>query len=133
MAFGFSNNNSNTHKSRLNDWFNTGSTIGNGAMSYASTGNTPWGAIAKGAKGLYGLGTGHNDSNYSDLEEGIIYPAQGAAIGTSIMPGWGTLGGALYGLGYAFKDDLGLKDNNWFTTMTFPIGMGDEHKGIIQL
>ena len=38
---------------------------------------------------------------------------------------WGTLDGALYGLGYSFKDDLGLKDSNFLTQMLFPIGMGD--------
>ena len=36
-------------------------------------------------------------------------------------------------LGYSFKDDLGLDDNDFLTTMLFPIGMGDEHNGIIQL
>jgi hypothetical protein len=38
---------------------------------------------------------------------------------------WGALGGALYGLGYSFKDDLGMKDSNFLTQITHPIGMGD--------
>lgn len=130
MSYGF--NNGTSHKSRLNDWFNTGSTAANGIGSWMSTGNTPWGAIAKGAKGLYGLTTGHNDSNYSDFEEPFVYTLQGAGQGASFGP-WGALGGALYGLGYGFKDDIGLKDNNWLTTMLFPIGMGDDHKGLIQV
>ena len=45
-------------------------------------------------------------------------------MGASFGP-WGALGGALYGLGYSFKDDLGLKDSNFLTQMLFPIGMGD--------
>ena len=129
--FGFSNNDNN-HSSRLNDWFGAGQSAAGGIGSYMSTGNTPWGAIASVAKKGYGAATGHNDSNYSDLEEEIVYPLQGAAIGSMFGP-WGALGGALYGLGYGFKDDIGLKDNNWFTNMLFPIGMGDEHKGIIQM
>lgn len=88
-------------------------------------GGTPWGTIASVGKKAYKAFTNHDDSNYSDLEESIIYPAQGAAIGNSIVPGWGALGGALYGLGYSFKDDLGLKDSNFLTQMMFPIGMGD--------
>ena len=57
---------------------------------------------------------------------------QGAATGSMFGP-WGALGGALYGLGYSFKDDIGLDDNNWLTTLLFPIGMGDEHQGIISV
>lgn len=95
-------------------------------------GGTPWGLIGKVAKGGYNLGTGQDDTEYSDLEEGIIYPLQGASTGAQFGP-WGALGGALYGLGYGFKDDVGLKDNDWLTTILFPIGMGDEHQGLIQL
>ena len=124
--------NDNSHSSRLNDWFNIGNTAGSGIGSYMGTGNTPWGAIAKGAKGLYGALTGHNDDNYSDLEEPFVYTAQGAGTGSMFGP-WGALGGALYGLGYSFKDDIGLKDNKWYTDVLFPIGMGDKHKGLIQL
>ena len=131
MSYGFSNNN-NSHSSRLNDWFGTGKKAASGIGSYFSTGNTPWGAIGAVGKGVYNLGTGHNDSNYSDLEEGVIYPLQGASMGASFGP-WGALAGGLYGLGYGFKDDVGLKDNDWLTTMLFPIGMGDEHRGIMKL
>ena len=75
----------------------------------------------------YNLISGKNDKKYSDLEEAIIYPLQGASIGASYSGGnpWGALGGALYGLGYSFKDDLGLKDSNFLTQLIFPIGMGD--------
>jgi hypothetical protein len=131
--------NSDNKGSRVNDWFNTGKSGAGLFNSYTGgswgSGGTPWGAIADFAKSGYGAATGHNDSNYSDFEEAFVYPLQGAgkAAGYSGGNPWATLGGALYGLGYAFKDDLGLKDNNWFTTLTFPIGMGDEHKGIIQL
>lgn len=133
--FGF--NNDNTHSSRLNDWFNLGkqgTSLFNSYQggSWGSSG-TPWGAIADFAKTGYGAVTGHNDSNYSDFEEPFVYTLQGAGKGASLGGGWGALGGALYGLGYGFKDDIGLKDNNWLTTMLFPIGMGDEHKGLIQV
>ena len=123
----------NSHNSRLNDWFGTGKSAIGGIGSYMQTGNTPWGAIASVAKKGYGAATGHNDSNYSDLEESVVYPLQGAANGFSFGGPWGALGGALYGLGYSFKDDLGLKDNKWYTNMLFPIGMGDEHNGLIRM
>ena len=129
--FGFGDNNK-SYSSRLNDWLGTGSSAASGIQSYMGTGNTPWGAIGAVAKKGYGAATGHNDSNYSDLEEGIVYPLQGASMGAQFGP-WGALGGALYGLGYGFKDDIGLKDNNWLTNVLFPIGMGDEHKGLIQM
>ena len=71
----------------------------------------------------------HDNHNkvVSDLEEAIIYPLQGASIGASYSGGnpWGALGGALYGLAYSFKEDLGLKDSNFLTQLIFPIGMGD--------
>lgn len=130
MAYSLSNNKS--HSSRLNDWLGTGQSAASGVGSYMSTGNTPWGAIGAVAKKGYGALTGHNDSNYSDLEESMVYPLQGAATGSMFGP-WGALGGALYGLGYSFKDDLGLKDNKWYTNILFPIGLGDDHKGIIQM
>ena len=83
--------------------------------------------IASAAKNGYNSISGHGDKDYSDLEESIIYPLQGAAMGASYSGGnpWAALGGALYGLGYSFKDDLGLKDSNFLTQMLFPIGMGD--------
>jgi hypothetical protein len=95
-------------------------------------GNTPWGAIASFAKSGYNTISGKNDKDYSDMEQSMIYPLQGASKGASFGP-WGALGGALYGLGYSFKDDIGLKDNNFLTNILFPIGMGDEHKGFIQV
>ena len=54
----------------------------------------------------------------------LIYPLQGATKGAQFGP-WGALGGALYGLGYSFKDDLGLKDSNFLTQILFPLDMGD--------
>lgn len=86
--------------------------------------SVPWGAIAGIAKQGYNKISGHDDEEYSDVEESVIYPLQGAAIGSSFGP-WGAAGGALYGLGYSFKDDLGLKDSNFLTQVLFPIGMGD--------
>ena len=92
----------------------------------ASIGSSlPWGAIANAGKSLYNNISGHSPKEYSDTEQGVIYPLQGAANGFSLGGPWGALGGALYGLGYAFKDDLGLKDSNFLTQMLFPIGMGD--------
>lgn len=95
-----------------------------GYNQYQSTGKTPWSAIASAGKGIYNVASGKNDKNYSDTEESIIYPLQGAAAGSNFGP-WGALGGALYGLGYSFKDDIGLKDSNFFTQLLFPIDMGD--------
>lgn len=118
--------------SRLNDWKNFGGKVvnlfgklkGSTSASGSTGGGTPWGAIGSVAKSGYNAITGHNDKNYSDLEESVIYPLQGASIGSTFGP-WGALGGALYGLGYSFKDDLGMKDSNFLTQMLFPIGMGD--------
>lgn len=95
-----------------------------GTSSYMRTGKTPWGAIGAVAKQGYNTISGKDDKDYSDLEESIVYPLQGASIGASFGP-WGALGGALYGLGYSFKDDLGMKDSNFLTKMIFPIGLGD--------
>ena len=74
---------------RLNDWKDFGGKVidlfGNlkGTTSKSGSGSgTPWGAIAGVAKSGYNAITGHNDKNYSDLEEGIIYPLQGASIGS---------------------------------------------------
>ena len=95
-------------------------------------GSTPWGAIGSFAKGGYNSVSGHDDSDYSDLEQSTIYPMQGASKGAQFGP-WGAAAGALYGLGYSFKDDIGLKDNDWLTDIIFPIGMGDEHRGLITI
>jgi hypothetical protein len=108
-----------------------GSAVGDAVNSEVgggfSGGSLPWGAIASVAKGGYNTISGHNDKDYSDLEESIIYPLQGAgkAAGYSGGNPWAALGGALYGLGYSFKDDLGLKDSNFLTQMLFPLDMGD--------
>lgn len=90
----------------------------------SSGGGVPWAMIGSLAKGGYNSISGKDDKDYSDTEESVIYPLQGASMGASFGP-WGALGGALYGLGYSFKDDLGLKDSNFLTQMLFPIGMGD--------
>ena len=90
----------------------------------SSGSGVPWAMIGGLAKGGYNSISGKDDKDYSDTEESVIYPLQGASMGASFGP-WGALGGALYGLGYSFKDDLGLKDSNFLTQMLFPIGMGD--------
>lgn len=120
----YNNANNNETLGKINNIFNTGL---KGGISYTRTGKTPWGAIGAVGKQGYNLISGKDDKNYSDLEEGIIYPLQGASIGASFSGGnpWGAIGGALYGLGYSFKDDLGLKDSNFLTQLIFPIGMGD--------
>lgn len=93
----------------------------------SSGSSVPWAMIGGLAKGGYNSISGKDDKDYSDTEEAIIYPLQGASMGASYSGGnpWGALGGALYGLAYSFKDDLGLKDSNFLTQMLFPIGMGD--------
>ena len=90
----------------------------------SSGGGVPWAMIGGLAKGGYNSISGKDDKDYSDTEESVIYPLQGASLGASFGP-WGAAAGALYGLGYSFKDDLGLKDSNFLTQMLFPIGMGD--------
>ena len=90
----------------------------------SSGGGVPWAMIGGLAKGGYNSISGKDDKDYSDTEESIIYPLQGASMGASFGP-LGALGGALYGLGYSFKDDLGLKDSNFLTQLLFPVGMGD--------
>jgi len=106
---------------------------GGSGGSSGGGGGVPWGAIANGVKSGYNTILDKKDENgyddYSDMEETIIYPLQGAAQGSALGP-WGALGGALYGLGYSFKDDIGLENNNWLTDLIFPIGMGDEHQGL---
>ena len=125
------NNNSSNNSGRLNDWMNFGGNVVDlvgsfkgGVTKTGSGGGMPWGAIGSVVKSGYNAITGHNDKDYSDLEESIIYPLQGAATGSKFGP-WGAAGGALYGLGYSFKDDLGMKDSNFLTQLLFPIGMGD--------
>jgi hypothetical protein len=100
------------------------SNFGGGSSSGGGGGSVPWALIANTGKKGYNAIAKKDDKDYSDLEESIIYTAQGAGNGASFGP-WGALGGALYGLGYSFKDDLGLKDSNFFTQLTFPIDMGD--------
>lgn len=89
-----------------------------------SGGGTPWALIGALAKSGYNTATDQTDKDYSDTEESIIYPLQGASMGAQFGP-WGALGGALYGLGYSFKDDLGMKNSNFLTQITHPIDMGD--------
>jgi hypothetical protein len=92
----------------------------------------PWGAIGAGAKMGYNTILGKDDTEYSDAEQSTIYPLQGASTMSKFGP-WGALGGALYGLGYSFKDDIGLKDNDFLTDLIFPVGMGDGHQGFMQI
>lgn len=107
-----------------------------GGSGGSGGGGTPWGAIGQGAKTGYNTIFQKTDENgyddYSDFEEPIVYAGQGASQMAQFGP-WAALGGALYGLGYGFKDDVGLEDNNWLTDIIFPIGMGDEHQGFISL
>ncbi len=117
----YNNTNNNENLNKVNNIFNTGL---KGSMNYARTGRTPWGAIGAIGKQSYNLLSGKDDKDYSDTEESVIYPLQGASIGANFGP-WGALGGALYGLGYSLKDDVGLKDSNFLTQLIFPIGMGD--------
>lgn len=100
--------------------------IGSNGGGGFSASSAPWGMIANTGKSIYNGISGKSPKEYSDLEQSTIYPIQGAANGFSLGGPWGALGGALYGLGYSFKDDLGLKDSNFLTQLLFPIGMGDE-------
>ena len=113
-----------------------GFTSGGSGAGASGGGGVPWGAIASGVKTGFDTLFDKKDENgyddYSDFEQTMIYPGMGAAYGSTFGP-WGALGGAAYGLGYSFKDDIGLDDNNWLTTMIFPIGMGDEHQGLLSL
>ena len=112
----------------INSSMSSGSGSSGGFLSKfkggSSGGGVPWAMIGSLAKGGYNSISGKDDKDYSDTEESVIYPLQGASMGAQFGP-WGALGGALYGLGYSFKDDLGLKDSNFLTQMLFPIGMGD--------
>ena len=103
-----------------------GNQVGNlfSKWKFGSGGKTPWSAIGSTTKSGYNMISGKDDKDYADLEESIIYPLQGASAGASFGP-WGALGGALYGLGYSFKDDIGMKDSNFLTQLMFPINMGD--------
>lgn len=83
-------------------------------------------AIANLAKSGYNVISDKEDKDYSDLEEGIIYPLQGASIGSMWGP-YGALGGALYGLTYSLKDDLGFKDSNFLTKLKYPIDLGGDY------
>lgn len=93
-----------------------------------SGGGTPWALIGSLAKGGYNSISGKDDKDYSDVEESVIYPLQGASMGAQFGP-WGALGGALYGLSYGFKDDtnkwVGIKDGSFWDKLRHPIGMGD--------
>ena len=112
----------------INSSMSSGSSSSDGFLSKfkggSSGGGVPWAMIGGLAKGGYNSISGKDDKDYSDTEESVIYPLQGASMGAQFGP-WGAAAGALYGLGYSFKDDLGLKDSNFLTQMLFPIGMGD--------
>ena len=112
----------------INGSMSSGSGSSGGFLSKFNGGSSgsgvAWAMIGGLAKGGYNSISGKDDKDYSDTEESIIYPLQGASMGASFGP-WGALGGALYGLGYSFKDDLGLKDSNFLTQLLFPVGMGD--------
>ena len=117
--------------SAITDAINSNMTSGSGnngsflsKFKGGSSGGVPWAMIGGLAKGGYNSISGKDDKDYSDTEESVIYPLQGASMGAQFGP-WGAAAGALYGLGYSFKDDLGLKDSNFLTQMLFPIGMGD--------
>lgn len=119
--------------SAITDAINSNMSSGSGSSSDgflskfkggSSGGGVPWAMIGGLAKGGYNSISGKDDKDYSDTEESVIYPLQGASMGAQFGP-WGAAAGALYGLGYSFKDDLGLKDSNFLTQMLFPIGMGD--------
>lgn len=101
-----------------------GTEVNTGSAGGGFASNVPWAAIGQFAKKGYNSISGTNDKDYSDVEESVIYPLQGASMGAQFGP-WGALGGALYGLGYSFKDDLGMKDSNFLTQILHPIGMGD--------
>lgn len=113
-----------TNNSRMNSLQGAISNGANAFSGFKGGGGTPWGAIAGAGKNTYNFITNKTPSEYSDTEQSIIYPLQGAAMGSRFGP-LGAAAGALYGLGYSFKDDIGLKDSNFFTKLLFPIGMGD--------
>lgn len=115
----------NSSGSAISDSINSYVNSGSGGAS-SSGGGTPWALIGALGKAGYNGITGHDDKDYSDTEESIIYPLQGASMGAQWGP-WGALGGALYGLGYSLKDDIGLKDSNFMTKALFPIDMGGDY------
>lgn len=80
--------------------------------------NAGWGAIGGIGAGLYdNFITGDSES---DLDESITDTLKGFSIGANFGP-WGMLGGALYGLGHSFKDDLGIDGGNTLGKILFPI------------
>lgn len=105
----------------INNYMNSGS-----SSASSSGGGTPWALVGVLGKSAYNGITGHDDKNYSDTEESIVYPLQGATIGASLGPVGAAIGG-LYGLGYSLKDDIGLKDSNFMTKALFPIDMGGDY------
>jgi hypothetical protein len=96
--------------------------------SSSGGGGVPWALIGSLAKGGYNSISGKDDKDYSDVEESVIYPLQGASIGSSFGP-WGALAGALYGWSYGLKDDtnkwVGIKEGSFWDKLRHPIGMGD--------
>lgn len=119
----------------INSFVNSGSSgagASGGSGGSGAGGSVPWAAIGALAKGGYNSLTNQTDKDYSDTEESIIYPLQGASLGAQFGP-WGAAGGALYGLGYSFKDDMGLKDSNFFTKMLYPIDLGGDYADWLSL
>lgn len=112
--------------------FTSNGSSGGKGFGSGSGGGTPWALIGGLAKGGYNSITGKDDQDYSDTEESIIYPLQGASMGAQFGP-WGAAGGALYGLGYSLKDDMGLKDSNFFTKLLYPIDMGGDYADWLSL
>ena len=116
----------------INGSMSSGSGSNGGFLSKFKGGSSgssvPWAMIGGLAKGGYNSISGKDDKDYSDTEEAIIYPLQGASMGASFGP-WGALAGALYGLGYSLKDDtnklVGIKEGSFWDKLRHPIGMGD--------
>ena len=116
----------------INSSMSSGSGSSGGFLSKfkggSSGGGVPWAMIGSLAKGGYNSISGKDDKDYSDVEESVIYPLQGAAMGSSFGP-WGALAGALYGLSYGLKDDtnkwVGIKEGSFWDKLRHPIGMGD--------
>lgn len=116
----------------INSFVNSGSSGSGTSGGSGAGGSVPWAAIGALAKSGYNSLTNQTDKDYSDTEESIVYPLQGASLGAQFGP-WGAAGGALYGLGYSFKDDMGLKDSNFFTKMLYPIDLGGDYADWLSL
>ena len=83
--------------SAITDAINSSMSSGSGSSSNgflskfkggSSGGGVPWAMIGGLAKGRYNSISGKDDKDYSDTEESIIYPLQGASMGAQFGP-WG--------------------------------------------